>query len=266
MKARSALGTPAPLGIQVCRAAGRETCRHGRPLLPPRGWLFPPAKANSSSDTVPGRLRRGRRPWHTAEGERPRRRGGVGHGSKEKTEHTHPVKPPSGWREIKAGRWEGSGAGRATPAARRSEERCLRPAAGPASLRARTSGWDGGLTPLHPSARDGCWWLSYPAGTEAEQAGACCFQGGGPALRADAQGKGRDELGKCILVGHAAPLMETHGHLAAHACLKKRLSRAKGNAQLGAHACMEVFPSGIKIAASPARGAAVLDMVLAELG
>lgn len=66
VKARSALGTSAPVGIQVCGAAGRETCCHSRPLLLPCGWLFPPAKANSSSDTVPGRLSCGRRPWHTA--------------------------------------------------------------------------------------------------------------------------------------------------------------------------------------------------------
>lgn len=49
--------------------------------------------------------------------------------------------------------------------------------------------------------------------------------GGGDLLCAvectDAQRKDRTEFGKCIPVGHAAPLMDTCEHLAAHTCLKK---------------------------------------------
>ena len=55
-------------------------------------------------------------------GERPRQGRGVNHESKEETENTHPVKPSSGWREFKEGRREGSGVGRATPAAQWTEE------------------------------------------------------------------------------------------------------------------------------------------------
>lgn len=52
-KARSALGTSAPLDIQVCGAGGLGDIPSQPPAAPARGCLFPPAKANSSSDTVP---------------------------------------------------------------------------------------------------------------------------------------------------------------------------------------------------------------------
>lgn len=38
---------------------------------------------------------------------------------------------------------------------------------------------------------------------------------------ADPQRKDRTKFGKCIPVGHAAPLMDTCERLAAHKCLKK---------------------------------------------
>lgn len=91
----------APQLLSTSKSVERRAGRHS--VTAARGCLFPPAKANSSSDTVPGRPRCGTRPWHTATatGENPE--------GKEDTEHTHAAEPSSSWREFKEGWREGSG-------------------------------------------------------------------------------------------------------------------------------------------------------------
>lgn len=117
VKARSALGTSTPLGIQVCQVGGWETCRHGRPLLLPHVWLFPLAKTNSSSDTIPGRLCRGRRPWHTAERGTALPREGVNHEST-RTLQSHRAAGGSS----RKGSGKDQGTGRATAANQCNEQ------------------------------------------------------------------------------------------------------------------------------------------------
>jgi len=94
-----------------------------------------------------------------------------------------------------------------------------------------------------PSLCKGPMPAAFLPGGDRGRAGQCMQLAGrwNHSAQSNMQGKGRAELGKRIPVGHAAPerpLMERRGHLAAHSFLKKQLSRAKGNAQLGAHVCM----------------------------
>lgn len=139
----------------------------------------------------------------------------------EGTEHTHPAKPSSGWREFEDGQWEGSGDWQSYSC--KSVERAVMFSTchGPHMCLCRNitlRQWPGTSPPLCEGPMLVAFLLG---GSEAEQTGPCSFCGG---WACSAQNNvHREEAG--LSSGNAAPWVMPHwmtarGHIAAHVCLK----------------------------------------------